>query len=353
MSVSKISGVKISGIASAVPEQIRTIFDDMKVFGEDEVYKISANIGVKSRYIAPPHLCTSDLCFFAAERLLHEASWKKDSVDALIFVSQTPDYRLPATSCILQKRLGLSNECASFDISMGCSGYIYGLWVASSLIVGGNIDRVLLLVGDTSNKLLSPQDRSVALLFGDAGTATLLEKSAHAQPMTFVMGTDGDGANNLIVPSGGFRKIANESTKIRTERENNNIRSDEDLFMNGAEIFSFTLERLSPLIRSVLDESSWTVDDVDFFIFHQANKFILNFLTKKMKLSPHKVPIVLEKFGNTSSASIPLALSSSLHEELCNKELRLIFSGFGVGYSWGAVALNVGPIIMPDIVFVP
>lgn len=353
MSTSKISGVKISGIASAVPEQIRTILDDMKVFGEDEVSKISESIGVKSRHVAPPHLCTSDLCYSAAERLLSDADWAKDSVNALIFVSQTPDYRLPATSCVLQNRLGLSTECAAFDISMGCSGYIYGLWMASNLIAGGSADRVLLLVGDTSNKLLSPQDRSVALLFGDAGTATLLEKSASAESMTFVMGTDGAGSGNLIVPAGGFRNPSNDSSRTRVDKENGNIRSDEDLYMNGAEVFAFTLARVAPLIKSVLSASNWTTDDVDFFVFHQANKFMLNFLAKKMKLPPHKIPLTLEKLGNTSSASIPLALSDSLTQKLRAEELKLVLSGFGVGYSWGAVTLIAGPIIMPELILVP
>ena len=353
MSTSRISGVKISGIASAVPEQIRTVLEDMKVFDADEVSKISDNIGVKSRHIAPPHICTSDLCYFAAERLLRDADWAKDSVDALIFVSQTPDYRLPATGCVLQNRLGLSTECAAFDISMGCSGYIYGLWMASNLIAGGSANRVLLLVGDTVNKLLSPQDRSVALLFGDAGTATLLEKSVSAEVMTFVMGTDGAGADNLIVPAGGFRNLSNDSSSLPLERENGNIRSDQDLFMNGAEVFAFTLARVSSLIKSVLDESKWTTDDVDFFVFHQANKFMLNFLAKKMKLPPGKVPITLEKLGNTSSASIPLALTDSLAQKLRAEKLKLVLSGFGVGYSWGAVTLSAGPIIMPELIVVP
>ena len=352
MSVSRISNVKISGIASAVPEQTRTVLDDMIFFGEDKVSKISRNIGVKSRHIAPAHLCTSDLCYFAAERLLSDAGWAKDSVDTLIFLSQTPDYKLPATSCVLQDRLGLSTDCAAFDINMGCSGYIYGLWVASSLLSSGGAKRILLLVGDTVNKLVSKQDQSVALLFGDAGTATLLESSSSAEEITFVLGTDGAGADNLIVPAGGFRSPSNDSTRIQMEKENGTLRSDEELAMNGAEIFAFTLERVPKLINSVLSESNWTTDDVDFFIFHQANKFMLDFLTKKMKLPAHKVLLNLEKFGNTSSASIPLALSDSLIEKMRIDKCKVILSGFGVGYSWGAVGLNMGPIIMPDVISV-
>jgi 3-oxoacyl-[acyl-carrier-protein] synthase-3 len=200
---------------------------------------------------------------------------------------------------------------------------------------------------------VSPQDRSVALLFGDAGTATLVEKSSEAKPLTFVLGTDGAGGNNLIVPAGGFRHIGDDASRLPSERENGNIRSDQDLFMNGAEIFTFTLARVPPLIKKVLAESNRTIEEVDRFVFHQANKFMLDFLAKKMKLPSDKIPLALEKFGNTSSASIPLALSVSLSEKLRHGELKLVLSGFGVGYSWGAVSLDAGPMIMPELIFAP
>jgi 3-oxoacyl-[acyl-carrier-protein] synthase III len=353
MSISKISGVKIVGLASAVPAQVRTIADDAEVYGSDDVIKVSDSTGVKRRHIAPQDLCTSDLCYAAAERLLSEAKISRDSIDALIFVSQTPDFILPATSCTLQSRLGLSTNCAAFDVGLGCSGYVYGLWLAATLIAAGGMRRVLVMVGDTSNKLVAPQDRSVSLLFGDAGTATVLEKSDEATPMTFVLGTDGAGHNNLIVPAGGCRNPSDESTRARTPRESGNMRSDEDLFMNGAEIFSFTLARVSPLIKSVLDNSAWTAEEVDYFVFHQANKFILTHLAKRMKLPPEKVPIALENYGNTSSASIPLTMTTSLLHLLTGDRLKLVLAGFGVGYSWGAAAIDCGPLIMPELVVVP
>lgn len=353
MSLSKIMGVSISGIASAVPELKRDISDDFNTFGKNEVQKISQNIGVKNRYVASSNLCTSDLCFSAAKRLLSNLNCKKNTVDALIFVSQTPDYRLPSTSCILQHRLGLSTDCAAFDINMGCSGYIYGLWIASNLIANGSANRVMLLVGDTSTKLTSPNDRSVALLFGDAGTATLLEKSKTlSKTLTFAMGTDGSGSDHLIVPSGGFRHPVNKSSKIRIERENGNFRSDEDLYMNGPEIFAFTLARVTPLIRSILKASDWSIDDTDYFVFHQANKFIIEHLAKRIKLPLEKVPITMETYGNTSSASIPLAMSAKLSGKLRTREQKLVLSGFGVGYSWGAVSLETGPMVMPEIIFI-
>jgi 3-oxoacyl-[acyl-carrier-protein] synthase-3 len=352
MSISKISGVKISGIASAVPQQVKTLLDDAGTLNEEDIYKISKNTGVKQRYIVPSHICTSDLCCAAAKKMFIDTKIDQKSVDALIFVSQTPDYILPATSCIIQQRLELSKECASFDVNMGCSGYIYGLWIASNLISTGGAERVLLLVGDTSSKLISNQDRSVQFLFGDAGTATLIEKSSDKQTMTFVMGTDGAGAKNLIVSGGGFRNPSNEETRIRREHNDGTIRTDEELYMNGAEIFSFTIDVVPKIIKSLLKESSSDISDIDFFVFHQANKFILNFIAKKMQLPDRKVPIIIDKFGNTSSSSIPLTLSISLSENLSKKNLNLVLSGFGVGYSWGAVKLNIGPVCVSDLTMV-
>jgi 3-oxoacyl-[acyl-carrier-protein] synthase-3 len=352
MSISRITGVTISGIASAVPEHVHPLTQGYKHFGQNDLQVISNNIGVKSKYEAGPHICTSDLCYVAAESLMQELNCAKTAIDTLIFVSQTPDYRLPATSCILQHRLGIASDCAAFDINMGCSGYVYGLWVAANLIKNGCADRILLLVGDTSTKLISPKDRSVALLFGDAGTATLLEKSNDISPMTFILGTDGGGSNNLIVPYGGFRNPASESSSLQKERENGNIRSDENLYMNGPEIFAFTLERVTPLIKSILKETNWSAEEVDYFIFHQANKYIIEYLSKRHKIPLEKVPIELERFGNTSSASIPLTICAALKAQLGAHPQKLILTGFGVGYSWGAVSLLAGPMTIPEIQFV-
>lgn len=352
MAVSKISGVRLAGIASAVPDQKHHFSELAATFGEDEVRKISESTGVVERYIAPEGMCTSDLCYAAADKLLGETGWERDSVDAIIFVSQTADYVLPATACTLQHRLKLSKRCAAFDVGLGCSGYIHGLWLAASLIAGGGLRRVLVLSGDTINKTLSPQDRAVALLFGDAGTATALERHEGAPPMTFVLGTDGSGRDNLIGPTGGFRQVKSPKTAIRTERENGNFRADSDLYMNGPEVFTFTLREVPPLMRSVFAESGWTQQATDAFVFHQANKFMIDYLVKRMKLPAEKVPVVLEKYGNTSCASIPLALTDALASRLREAPARLVLAGFGVGYSWGAMTVECGPMKMPGLVFV-
>lgn len=351
MAVSRIGGVRIAGVASAVADTIKTPADDYSTFGEIEALKVAESTGVFKRHQAPPEMCSSDLCQAAAERLLSDAGWDKSTVDALIFVTQSPDYIMPATACALQDRLGLPKSCAAFDVSLGCSGYVYGLWLASSLISGGGLKRVLLLAGETT-RMVSPEDRSVSLIFGDAGTATLLEKSDTPEVMTFVLGTDGKGEKNLIIPAGGCRKLRDATTSVRHEAENGNKRSEEDLFMNGPEIFAFTIAEVPKLVRSVIQESGETLDSIDAVVLHQANKFMLDYLVKRMKVPTEKVPMSLAEYGNTSSASIPLTMNHCLAERLRKEKMSLVLSGFGVGYSWGAVHCTVGNIVMPDVVIV-
>ena len=349
MAFGRVCGVKVAGISAAVPAYKRALIDELPAFTQDEIRKLSENTGIQSRHIAPEGMCTSDLCHCAAERLLDELGWQRDTVDALIFVSQTPDYILPATSCTLQHRLGLSKHCAAFDINQGCSGYIYGLFVVSQLLLGGVVKRALLLVGDTLNRIVSPQDRSTALLFGDAGTATALEMSPHAAPVFFELGTDGSGQRHLIVPAGAFRQPRSETTGLNILRSDGNTRSDEHLYMNGAEIFAFTLREVTPLIQSIITKADWTPDLVDALVMHQANQFILNHLTKRMRFPPEKVISSIKDYGNTSSASIPLTIVHALAENLRTNNLRLVLAGFGVGFSWAAAALSCGPVTIPEL----
>jgi len=293
------------------------------------------------------------LCFAAAERLLDQLHWERESIDHIVFVTQYPDYLLPANSCLLHGRLGLSKSCACLDINLGCSGYIYGLSVASALLSTASAGRCLLLVGDTPSKTASPQDKSVSMLFGDAGTATALEISSSAPAMYFQFGTDGTGYQHLIVPVGGFRQRSTPLTQTRIERESGNWRSDEDLWMDGPEIFAFTLREVPPLMNAVLAASGWTRESVDAFVLHQANRFMIRHLQKKLKIPADKVPITLQDYGNTSSASIPLAINSALKEAVEAAPQRLVMAGFGVGLSWGAAAVTCGPIVVPEIVLVP
>ena len=348
MANSTVDHVAIAGIAAAIPESVRTIDDEAEKFGAKEIRRIAKNLGVERRHVATGTMCASDLCHAAGERVLDALGWDRDTVDLLIFASVTSDHVAPATSCLLQDRLRLGKGCAAFDIPHACSGYVYGLWTASLLMTSGSIKRALVLAGDTVSRLTAPDDRSVAALFGDAGTATALQWVEDAPPMHFDLGTDGAGAENLIVRAGGFRAPRTAATSKRSGREGGNVRSDEDLYMNGTEIFAFTLREIPPLTRRVLDLAGWTYEDVDAFVMHQANRFIIDYLAKSLKIPAEKQVVDLVDVGNTSAASIPMALAGKLSARLRGGAERLVLLGFGSGLSWGGVALTCGPVVIPE-----
>lgn len=344
--------ISVRGIVSCFPKTRVNNAALYSTFGETEVKKMSKMTGIQSRPVVDDKTCTSDLCQCAAKKLLDSLQIPPDSIDALIFISQTPDYILPPTSYVLQDRLGLSSDTAVFDVNLGCSGYTYGLWLASSLLQG-QVDRVLLLVGDTCSKFTSDQDRSTFPLFGDAGTATLVEKDDSAGPAHFVLGSDGGGAENLIIRAGGFRDTRRgEQTLQRIEGKDGNLRRDDELFMNGQEVFTFTLKRVSPLVSQLLEYSNTQIEDVDHFVFHQANEFMLKHLASKAGIPAEKMPLTMENFGNTSSASIPLTICQKLKDELAAQTPRLAMFGFGVGLSWGAAMVH-SPIALVDNVEFP
>jgi len=351
VSITTVSGVRIAGLCSAVPKQVVDTSAWVPLFGEEEVAKVIKGTGVKKRRVAPDGVCASDMCFAAGEQLLTALQWKREEVDTLIFVSQSADYLLPATACLLQERWGLPNGCAALDVSLGCSGYIYGLWLASNLVRTGASKKCLLAVGEVSGRRVGAKDRSAVTLFGDAGTVTALEASSDPEDTwTFQLGTDGSGAKHLIVPAGGNRLLPSAKTAQPHTGEDGNTRSLNDLYMNGSEIFLFALSRVPPLVKSTLAAAGWAHEAVDAFVFHQANEFMLKHLGKSMKLPPDKVPLIIENFGNTSSASIPLAMTEKLAGALIGKRQKLLLTGFGVGLSWGSVAMNTGPMVVPPLV---
>lgn len=350
MATNTFNRARITGIATAVPERVIPITDSAAVFGEDAVSKIGQSIGVINRR-SSEILCTSDLVYAAAERLLADLGVPASEVEALIFVTQTPDYRLPASACLLQKRLGASKGCAAFDVNQGCSGYVYGLWLAHCLVEAGAAKKVLLLVGDTSSRLAGSQDRSTAMLFGDAGTASMVERDDSASPAHFHLGTDGSGAPNLIVPAGAYRLRPTPDRFEARLRADGNLRADTDVYMNGAEIFAFTLREVPKMISQVLAQANWTKDMVDHFVMHQANQFMLKHLAKRMALPTEKVPLSIADLGNTSSASIPATMTHSLISILSGTQShKLLLAGFGVGYSWGAAALTLQGLVMPSLI---
>lgn len=337
-----VQGVVLRGIVSAAPKRTvdNAIFAER--FGEAAVAEVVKMIGVEQRRIADPDQTTADLCFEAAKVLIERLDWAADSIDGLIFVSQTPDYRLPATACSLHGRLGLSPHCQAFDVSLGCSGYVYGLWLAATLVRAG-LRRVLVLAGDTASRLVDPNDRSTAILFGDAGSATAVEADSAAPTMHFRLGSDGDGARHLIVPEGAYR---NGETDDRWAED-----SDPScLYMDGAEVFAFTLRAVPKLVRDTLDDAGLAPGDVDAYALHQANRFMLRHLAKKIGAGEDRVPINIERFGNTTSATIPLLLTTSLAARLTSAPSRVMLVGFGVGFSWGAVLIETTALAVAETI---
>lgn len=337
MPVATINDVQVKGIACAVPKRRETESDLAAVFGEKESRRLVKGTGVSERRV-DLSLCTSDLCFSAADSLLDELGWERDSIDHLIFLSQSPDYHLPATACILQDRLELSTDCSAFDVNLGCSGYPYGLWLAGKLLEPGQ--RSLLLVGDTQSKYLAEEDRSTIPLFGDAGSATALECSVPTESSKIFcsFGTDGAGSDNIIIKNGGFRAQCDKEYKRG------------EIYMDGAEVFGFAIQRVGPLIENILNIANWTAEECDDFIFHQANGFMLKHIAEKAEIPLEKIPMSLNKFGNNSSASIPLTLVTERAEELRNQSRNYVMVGFGVGWSWGAAAIKMGSVCVPDLI---
>lgn len=309
-----------------------------------------SSTGIKSHRKSSSDVCTSDLCLAAAERLIDELKWDKSEIDALVFVSQTPDYDLPATSCILQERLGLSTDCYTLDISLGCSGWVYALSVIASLMQGGTMRKGLLLAGDTILKFCSPEDKSTYPLFGDAGTATALEYDEGASAMKFAMHTDGSGKDTIIIRDGGYRNQVSPASFEIKEHGENILRSNLNLELDGMSVFSFGRTKAPKVVNELADHFDIDKEKVDLFTFHQANLLMNEKIRKKLKLPEEKVPYSMDEFGNTSCASIPLTLVARCEEKLRTQSLRQIACGFGVGLSWDAVYFETNNIIVPTLI---
>jgi 3-oxoacyl-[acyl-carrier-protein] synthase-3 len=341
MAILRTKNSKVVGITATLPKEYVSTEETAASLGIADIKKIVAMTGISGRYVAPENICTSDLCCDAAERLMADLGWNPSTVDGIIFVTQTPDYRLPATACVLQRRLGLSTSCAAFDVNQGCSGYVYGLGLASSLINSG-LRRVLLLVGDTSTKNICSKDKSSIFLFGDAGTATAIERGE--QELVFLLGTDGSGASSLIIPAGGYREYGDDASHKEIEQEGGNLRSRQQLFMNGAEVVSFTLRVLPDCWQELLANDCSREIPIDSVVMHQANQFLLNTVSKRLGIAAEKVPSTLARFGNTSSASIPLTMAETLKTRLQHDQIKLALLGFGVGWSWAGCLGSFGPL---------
>jgi len=340
----KTTGARIAGVVACVPaKQVGNDFF-AQTLGAGPVDDIVKMIGVHSRRWADAHTTTLDLCRHAGQVLLQSLQWEPASVDALIFVSQTPDYRLPASACVLQTELDLPLACIAFDVNLGCSGYPYALWLGMSMIQTGAARRVLLAIGDTPSKIVDLNDRATALLFGDAGTVTALEAAAADKEAHFIMGSDGRGAMNLVIPAGAYRAYDHAADARMAGKD------PACVFMDGEEVFNFTLQSVPPLVNRTLAFADKPSAAYDAFLFHQANQLMIKHLAKKAKLPAERVPININRYGNTSSASIPLLMCTDLKERLQTENLQLAMFGFGVGYSWASASLAVGPLQVVETV---
>lgn len=330
MSQSVISGSRIAGVATATPSRLFNNTEDASGFEKEEIRKIVAMAGVKQRRISDGSICSSDLCLAAARDLLEALDWETDSIDGLILVTQTPDYFLPSTSCLIHRDLGLAAHCATFDVGLGCSGYPYGLWLAAMMANNG-LRRILVLHGETPSVFTHPEDRSTHLLFGDAGSATAIEQDADGKPWHFNLQTDGSGYDDLIIRAGGFRQRFCDD-----EREYY-------LHMDGTDLFNFTIKRVPPLIDETLAMAAQTVDDVDYFVFHQSNQFMMKHLAKKCKLPAEKTPVIIGDYGNAGGPSVPLTITRGICTEPLQQPASMMLLGYGVGLSWGAGLVELDP----------
>lgn len=350
MAFSTVSKIALRGISACVPERCEENRLS-PLLNEEEREELISSVGVERRRVAPENLCSSDLCLTAAEKLLSALAWKKSEIRWLVFVSQTPDYVLPATSCLLQDRLGLSKNCATLDISLGCSGWVYGLNVLASLLTGTR-GKGLLLAGDLTTRTQYFRDKTTFPLFGDAGTATALEFFENAAPMHFELGTDGNGFESIIIPDGGFRNPCAPDSFREFTTETGATLTRRHVALNGMDVFAFAQSCAPKSIRCLCENCGIPLDAIDLFVLHQANRMINERVRQKLGMPESKTPSSLKDFGNTSSASIPLTLVTQCREKISeNASQKILACGFGVGLSWGSVLFDSGKdVVVPELV---
>ncbi len=331
----------------------RNVIDNLsytQFFSPAEAREVVEKVGIRERRFADADTCASDLCFAAAEKLLTEMGSDRSEIDVLIFVSQTPDYKMPATSVILQDRLGLNKETMAFDVNQGCAGFVYGLSMAYAMLQQQHIRNVLLLDGETRSKVYSPKDRKTAFIFGDAGVAALVGKDEAYGKSWFSLNADGSRADLIKINAGGCRNPSSpETLKEKVVDEYGNMRSDEQGYMNGADVFNFLIREVPRDVKKLMELSGNDLHAMDYYVFHQANNYMNSYLMKKMKLDPERVPMSIGKYGNTSSVSIPLTIVSELKDKLAG-DSRLLLSGFGVGLSWASAIIRLHHCTIPSIV---
>ena len=346
-----IHNVRMSGVSACVPKEV-VHSEDFPFFDKEDAEVFNNTVGIRERRLGPDSLCASDMCQAAAEKLLAELGWEKESVDMLVFESVTGDYKTPPTSCLLQDRLGLSEDCFCVDIPMGCCGCMYAMNVAGNMLSNGDIRRALLLIGDTALRMGSMQDKSRVPLFGDMGTAIALEYDPSAQPIMIDFHTQGSGYKALMTPHGGYRHPITEESFVQEDFGNGIIRAPKDTLIDGLAVFTFAISKPAKTVANLMEELHIDKDnDIDYYLIHQANKLIVDRLVKKLKLPAEKVPYNLEEFGNTGGASVPGLMVTRLREQLQQEgNKRLLCSSFGLGLSWGTMLLNVEKLVIPELI---
>ncbi|OYQ43944.1 3-oxoacyl-ACP synthase III family protein [Flavobacterium aurantiibacter] len=343
------TNIGVTGIAAAVPKNKIINLEYTENFPAEEVKDVIEKVGIYERRFAPAGMCSSDLCFAAANQLISDMAIDRSEIDLLIFVSQTPDYRMPATSVVLQHRLGLGTHCAAFDINLGCSAFVYGLSTVFSFMQSGGFRKALLLDGETRSRVYSPKDRKTAFLFGDGGVAAVVENDPKFGESHFSLHSDGSLSDLIKMDAGGYRMPSSPETLTeKVVDEQGNIRTDEHGYMNGPDVFNFVLKEIPSDFKQVLESSGNTIETIDYFLFHQANDYMNSYLAKKLKLDLSKVPSSIAHFGNTSSVSIPLTWVSQLHGKLDGKK-KLLLCGFGVGMSWATAQINIDNCLVSEL----
>ena len=350
MAFVQYEGVGITAMSAAVPKCVIKNREYTDVFSLKEANEIVDKTGIEERRFADSETCSSDLCYAAAEKLIADNHIDREEIDLLVFISQTPDYRMPATSVTLQHRLGLPHSTIAFDINLGCSAFMYGLSVVYGMMERSGLRKALLLDGETRSKVYSPRDRRSAFLFGDGGVAALIERDPKFGKSTISMNSDGSRAELIMIPAGGYRKMSSAETVIeRVIDEYGNMRSEEQGYMQGGDVFNFVIREIPRDIKKTLNYAEKEIDSFDYVVFHQANNFINSYIAKKMKLDTTKIPSTIAKFGNTSSVSVPLTIVSELQGKLDGKK-ELLLSAFGVGMTWATGIVPFVDCKISDIV---
>jgi 3-oxoacyl-[acyl-carrier-protein] synthase-3 len=343
MAQATIRNVRYAGMASCVPKRVVSNVDDCPPQLRSARERVVRNIGIETRRVCSEWQYFSDLAFDATEKLLEELKWERDEIDALIVVTQSPDYPIPSTAIIMQDRLKLKQSTIAFDINLGCSAYAFGLHVLGSMISAGGIKKGLLLVGDKSGSVLEP-------LFSDAGTATALEYDADAPPMYFDLNSDGSGYQAIMLPVGGHREPYGVQHMVPVKDEDGIWRSPAALILDGPAVLSFSTQRIPPAVRDLLEYAACSTEQVDYFIFHQANRMINETIRKKLGLPAEKVPSTLHDLGNTSGASLPVTMTARIRESLLEGRKKVLMSGFGIGLSWGSCIVDIENAVFPEMI---